>query len=175
MNRPYTEFKNKRLWKKVDYDGAFWFQCTDLIKQYIDECLGWWKVSALWNANQIPNNLEKKWFWKIEPIKSIIQWDIIVRTKWTYWHIAIVDRALWNKVHVLEQNWSWKDSWSGEWQNAIRIHIYDISRFQIVLRNDDVVSNWNKERKYTEEKIWEYLEKLNITQDYLKSIKYPVL
>lgn len=175
MSRPYTEFKDKRLWKKVDYDGAFWFQCTDLVKQYIDECLGWWKVSALWNANQIPNNLEKKWFWKIEPTKSIIQWDIIVRTKWKYWHIAIVDRVLWNKVHVLEQNWSWKDSWSWEWQNAIRIHIYDISRFQIVLRNDDIVSNWNKERKYIEEKILEYVDKLNITQDYLKSIKYPVL
>lgn len=175
MSRPYVWFKEKRLWKKIDYDKAYGYQCTDLIKQYLDECLGWWIVSALWNANQIPWNLQKQWFWAIEPSKSIIQWDIIVRTKWRYWHIAIVDRVLGNKVHVLEQNWSWKDSWSGEWQNAIRIQPYDIDRFQVVLRNDDIVSNWNKERKYIEEKIWEYVDKLNITQDYLKSIKYPVL
>lgn len=59
MQRAYNDFKQKRLGKRIDYDWAYWYQCTDLIKQYLDECLWWWKVQALGNANQIPANLEK--------------------------------------------------------------------------------------------------------------------
>jgi len=175
MNRPYKTFRDGRLGKKIDYDWAYWYQCTDLIKQYLDECLGMWKQTALWNANQIPANLLKKWFVKIDPTKSIMQWDIIVRTKWTYWHIAIVDRVLWKSVHVLEQNGSWKDSWSWEWQNAIRIQPYNIDRFQTILRSDDIIRNFNKELLYVNEKLDERERQLKNTIDYKNSLKYPVL
>jgi len=40
MPRPYVDFKNKRVGKKVDYDHGAGFQCIDLFKQYMDEVLG---------------------------------------------------------------------------------------------------------------------------------------
>lgn len=175
MNRPYKEFKDKWLSKRIDYDKNYGYQCVDLIKQYLDECLGWWTVTALGNANQIPANLLKKWFWEINPTKSIIQWDIIVRTKWKYWHIAIVDRIIQDYVYVLEQNWSWKNSWSWEWENAIRIKEYHISRFQTVLRNEDIIRNYNKEMTYVKEKIEEREVLLRDTIDYKNSLKYPFI
>lgn len=175
MNRPYTEFRDKRLWHKIDYDWSYWYQCTDLVKQYLDECLGMGKISALWNANQIPNNLVKKWFVKIDPNKSVIQWDIIVRTKGSLWHIAIVDRIIGNCVYVLEQNGSGKNSWSWEWQNAIRIQTYDKSWYQTILRNEDIIKNFNKELKYVNDKLDERERLLKTTIDYKNSLKYPVL
>jgi hypothetical protein len=95
MNRPYKEFRDKFLWTRIDYDKAFGYQCIDLIKLYLDICLWWWKVGALWNANQVPKNLEKKWFCKLDPKKTMIQWDIIVHTQWIYWHIAICQYIHW--------------------------------------------------------------------------------
>lgn len=172
MTRPYVRFKEKRIGNRIDYDWAYWFQCTDLIKQYLDECLGRWKVSALGNANQIPSNLEKKWFKKIDPSKSVMQWDIIVRTKWSLGHIAIVDRVIKNCVYVLEQNGSWKESWSWTWQNAIRIQPYDKGRYQVILRNDDIVKNYNSELKYVNEKLDERETLLRNTIDYKNSIYF---
>lgn len=172
MNRPYTEFKNKWLGECIDYDGAFWFQCTDLIKQYLDECLWLWKQKALGNANQIPNNLIKQKFWKIDPGKNIIQGDIIVRTSWKLWHIAIVDRVLWDKVHVLEQNWTGKNSGSWKDWNEIRIHAYDRNWFQVILRNEDILRNYNKEVEFVEERLAEIERALKITQDYREAIQY---
>lgn len=43
-NRPYKNFVNKRLRKRVDYDKKYDYQCTDLAKQYIDEILGIKKI-----------------------------------------------------------------------------------------------------------------------------------
>ena len=172
MSRPYVRFKEKWLGNKIDYDWAYWYQCTDLIKQYLDECLWWGKVWALGNANQIPNNLINKWFVKIDPNKSVMQWDLIVRTKWSLGHIAIVDRIIWNCVYVLEQNGSGKDSWSWTWQNAIRIKTYEKSWFQVILRNDDIVKNYNKELKYVNEKLDERETILKNTIDYKNSIYY---
>ena len=172
MNRPYKEFVEKRLGKRIDYDWAYWYQCVDLIKQYLDECLKMWKIWSIGNANQVPKNLEKKWFWKLDPKKTIIQWDIIVHTQWIMWHIAIVDHILWDFVYVLEQNGSGKDSWSGEWQNAIRIHPYKINRFQSILRNTDIVANYNKEVEYVEDKIEERAKLLKTTTEYRESMQY---
>lgn len=42
--RPYKDFSKKRLGKRVDYDGAYGFQCADLAKLYIDEGLEFGKV-----------------------------------------------------------------------------------------------------------------------------------
>ena len=172
MNRPYKEFVEKWLGKRIDYDWAYGYQCVDLIKQYLDECLWWWKIWAIGNANQVPKNLLKKWFWELDPKKTMIQGDIIVHTQGIYWHIAIVDHILWDFVYVLEQNWSWKDSWSWEWQNAIRIHPYKIDRFQKILRNTDIVSNYNKEVEYVEDMIEERANLLKITTEYRESMQH---
>lgn len=47
MNRPHKNFVQKRLGKRVDYDGAYGFQCADLAKQYISEALEFGKIGAL--------------------------------------------------------------------------------------------------------------------------------
>lgn len=46
-NRPYKNFAQKRLGKRVDYDGSYGFQCADLAKLYIDEGLEFGKIGAL--------------------------------------------------------------------------------------------------------------------------------
>lgn len=172
MNRPYKEFRDKFIWTRIDYDKSYGYQCVDLIKLYLDVCLWWWKVGALWNANQVPKNLEKKWFWKLDPKKTMIQWDIIVHTQWIYWHIAIVDHILNDRVYVLEQNWTWKNSWSWENWNEIRLKDYPINRFQTILRNTDIVTNYNKEVAYVEDKIEERAMLLKNTTEYRESIQY---
>jgi len=172
MNRPYKEFRDKFIWTRIDYDKSYGYQCVDLIKLYLDVCLWWWNVGALWNANQVPKNLEKKWFWKLDPKKTMIQWDIIVHTQWIYWHIAIVDHILNDRVWVLEQNWTWKNSWSWENWNEIRLKDYPINRFQTILRNTDIVTNYNKEVAYVEDKIEERATALKNTTEYRESIQY---
>lgn len=172
MSRPYKDFVAKRVWNRIDYDWAYWYQCVDLIKQYADECLGMWRIWAIWNAKDVPNGYFWKQFEQIKWTNDIMQWDIIVKTNSRYWHIAIVDHVLWNKVYVLEQNWSWKNSWSWEWDNAIRVYPYNKSFYQMVLRNSAIENNYNIERDYVDEKIKEREQLLKDTKEYKESLYY---
>lgn len=172
MKRPYKDFVEKWKGKRVDYDKAYWYQCVDLIKQYADECLRMWKIWAIWNAKDVPDWSFWKKFQKIEWMKNIMQWDIIVKTNSKYWHIAIVDHILGNKVYVLEQNGSWKDSWSGVWANAIRIQPYNKTFYQVVLRNPAIIENYKKEVDYVDEKIKEREQLLKDTKEYKESLTY---
>lgn len=170
MTRPYKEFKEKWIWKRIDYDKSYGYQCIDLIKQYSDEVLKMWKIWAIWNANKVQNSSTFKSFSKLG-VKNLIQWDIIIRTKWKYGHIAIVDHIRNWKVYVLEQNGSWKNSWSGLWDNAIRVKDYSINWFDIILRNGIIIENYNNEVKIVNEKIKEYNEKIKVTREYGESLK----
>ena len=172
MNRPYKEFKDKWLWKRIDYDRAYWYQCVDLIKQYADECLWMWKIWAIWNAKDVPNWGFWKKFTKIVWMNDIMQWDIIVKTNSKYWHIAVVDRVVWDKIYVLEQNGSWKNSGSGAWDNAIRVYAYKKSFYQIILRNTIIIDNYNKELKYVDDMIKEREQLLKDTKEYKNSLIY---
>ena len=172
MNRPYKAFKEKRIGKRIDYDWAYWFQCVDLVKQYADEVLWLWRIWAIWNANNVQNSSTFKSFSKLW-VKELIQWDIIIRAKWKYWHIAIVDHVLNWRVYVLEQNGSWKNSWNGIWDNAIRVKDYPISWYDLVLRNKKIIQNFESELSIVNEKIKEYEEKIKITREYWESIIYP--
>ena len=172
MNRPYKEFKDKWLWKKIDYDNAFWYQCVDLIKLYADKCLGMWKIWAIGNAKDVPDWKFWKKFTKIMWTDNLMQWDIIVKTDSKYWHIAIVDRILWDKVYVLEQNGSGKNSGSGTWANAIRVHAYNKSFYQVVLRNTIIIDNYEKEVEYVDVMIKEREQLLKDTKEYKNSLIY---
>lgn len=172
MWRPYKEFVEKWLWKCVDYDKAYAYQCVDLIKQYADECLKMWKIGVIGNAKDVPNKSFWKKFVQLKWTNNLMQWDIIIRTKWTYWHIAIVDHILWDKVYVLEQNWSWKNSWNWKWANAIRVQPYSKSFYQVVLRNEDIVRNYNLELEYVEDKIKEREQLLKDTKEYKDTLTY---
>ena len=171
MTRPYKEFKEKRLWKRIDYDKTYGYQCVDLIKQYADEVLHLGKIWAIWNANKVLQSALFKSFSKLK-VNDLMQWDIIVRTRWKYGHIAIVDHIREWRVYVLEQNGSGKNSWNGLWENAIRVKDYSINWYDVVLRNKTIIKNYENELKVIDEKIKEYNNNLKNTREYWESIKY---
>lgn len=159
--RPYNTFRDKRLWQRVDYDWVYGYQCVDLAKLYL-EWLGFWKVWALGNAKQVPQSkLFNTGREKIVGTNNVMQGDIIIRTQEKYGHIAIVDRIVWEFVHVLEQNGSGKNSGSGTWDNAIRIHAYPLKRYDMVLRCPKIIENLELEKTYIKEKIAERQAYLN--------------
>lgn len=180
MNRPYKNFVNKRLGKRVDYDGAYWFQCADLAKLYIDEGLEFGKIGALGNAKDMPNNPFFSSWKKIKGTKNLMQGDIIIRSQGKYWHVAVVDHILNGKVYVLEQNGSGKNSGSGLGLNAIRIQPYNLSFYDTVLRCKKIFDNLVLERKFVAEKLkkLEGVEgqenEIKITKEYLATTRYIV-
>ena len=173
MKRAYTEFRNKRLGKKIDYDWAFWAQCVDLAKLYCEEVLGMGKIWALGNAKDIPNNPIFRKDWEVlKGTTDLMQGDIIIRTKGKYGHIAIVDHIAGGKVYVLEQNWSGKNSGNGIWPNAIRVQPYSFSFYDTVLRCKKIFENLQAERAFVDEKIRKLQEEIRITNEYLATTRY---
>ena len=173
MNRPYTDFRNERLGKRIDYDWSFWFQCVDLAKLYLDKVVGLGKIGSLGDARGVPNNrLFAKGWEIIKGTNDIMQWDIIVKTKGQYGHIAIVDHVAGGKVYVLEQNGSWKNSGNGIWPNAIRVQPYSFSWYDTVLRCKKIFENLQAERAFVAEKIRKLEEEIRITNRYLATTRY---
>lgn len=179
-NRPYKNFAQKRLGKRVDYDKQYDHQCTDLAKQYIDEILGIKKIWPLWNAKDMPNNPFFSSREKIKGMKNLMQGDIIISSHGPYGHVAIVDHVLNWKVYVLEQNWSGKNSGSGIWANAIRIQPYRLDFYDTVLRCKKIFDNLVLEREFVAEKL-KKLEgvagqesEIKITKEYLATTRYEV-
>ena len=180
MNRPHKNFAQKRLGKRVDYDGAYGFQCADLAKQYISEALEFGKIGALGNAKDMPNNPFFSSWEKIKGTKNLMQGDIIIRSQGQYGHVAIVDHVLNGKVYVLEQNGSGKDSGSGLGANAIRIQPYRLDFYDTVLRCKKTFDNLVLEREFVAEKIarlekeWGQENEIRNTKEYLATTRYIV-
>ena len=180
MNRPYKNFVNKRLGKRVDYDGAYWFQCADLAKQYISEALEFGKIGALGNAKDMPKSPFFANREKIKGTKNLMQGDIIISSHGQYWHVAVVDHILNGKVYVLEQNGSGKDSGSGLGANAIRIQPYRLDFYDTVLRCKKIFDNIVLEREFVAEKIarlekeWGQENEIRNTKEYLATTRYIV-
>lgn len=180
MNRPYKNFVNKRLGKRVDYDGAYWFQCADLAKQYISEALEFGKIGALGNAKDMPKSPFFANREKIKGTKNLMQGDIIIRSQGQYGHVAVVDHILNGKVYVLEQNWSGKDSGSGLGENAIRIQPYRLDFYDTVLRCKEIFDNLVLEREFANAKIeklskeWGQETEIRNTREYLATTRYIV-
>lgn len=173
MNRPYNKFKEKRLGKNIDYDKCYKYQCVDLIKLYLDQCLGYGKIGSLRNAKDLPKNKFFDWWAKIKlTINNAKQWDIVVASNWTYGHVAIVDRVVSGKLYVMEQNGTGKNSGSWKDGNEIRIQPYNFGFFSIILRSDAIIKNFNLERDYTLEMIKERKRLLDITIDYYRAIQW---
>ena len=178
--RPYKDFAKKRLRKRVDYDGSYGFQCTDLAKQYISEGLEFGKIGALGNAKDMPNNPFFSSREKIKGTKNLMQGDIIIRSQWPYGHVAVVDHILNGKVYVLEQNGSGKNSGSGLGANAIRIQPYNLSFYDTILRCKKIFDNLVLEREFVAEKIarlekeWGQENEIRNTKEYLATTRYQV-
>ena len=180
MNRPHKNFVQKRLKKRIDYDGAYGFQCADLAKQYISEALEFGKIGALWNAKDMPKSPFFANWEKIKGMKNLMQGDIIIRSKGQYGHVAVVDHVLNGKVYVLEQNGSGKDSGSGLGANAIRIQPYNLSFYDTILRCKKIFDNLLLEREFVAKKIarlekeWGQENEIRNTREYLATTRYIV-
>ena len=181
--RPRLKFKETWLGKRIDYDGGYGFQCVDLAKLYLER-LGFWKIKPLGNAKQVPQaDLFNTGREKIVGTDDLMQGDIIIKTQGKYGHIAIVDRIVGGKVFVLEQNGSWKNSWSGTGPNAIRVQPYKLSFYDLVLRCPKIFENLQEERAAIEEALKQRRadvargvpgaeQRLAVTLDYQRSIRY---
>ena len=180
MNRPHKNFVQKRLGKRVDYDGAYGFQCADLAKQYIDEGLEFGRIGALGNAKDMPKSPFFSNREKIKGMRNLMQGDIIIRSQGQYGHVAIVDHVLNWKVYVLEQNGSGKNSGSGLGANAIRIQPYNLSFYDTILRCKKTFDNLVLEREFVAEKIsrlekeWGQENEIRNTKEYLATTRYQV-
>ncbi|MFC2494749.1 MAG: CHAP domain-containing protein [Candidatus Absconditicoccaceae bacterium] len=173
MNRPYTDFRNERLGKRIDYDRAYAYQCVDLAKLYLDKVVGLGKIGPLGDARDVPNNRFFAKGWEIiKGTNDLMQGDIIVRTKGQYGHIAIVDHIAGGKVYVLEQNGSGKNSGNGIGPNAIRVQPYSFSWYDTVLRCKKIFENLQAERAFVAEKVRKLQEEIRITNEYIATTRY---
>ena len=137
----YKTFKEKRLWRCIDFDKMYWYQCVDLVKQYAKE-IYWVRLSTFgWSAYTWFENksltFDSKWK-KVEHFKwnIPIAWDLIFwkPIKWNpYWHVAIA--WIWStteKLVILEQNYvSWRSShfWKWNWPASITERVRDYKDF----------------------------------------------
>ena len=127
----YTKFKNKWVWKSIDFDRVYWPQCIDLWKQYALECY-WVPLRSFWGSAYSGYENKSKTFnsqWKQIPHTAWnipIVWDLIFwkPTKSNpYWHIAIA--GIWSdtmNLVLLEQNyvaWNSPHFWKGTWPAKI--------------------------------------------------------
>lgn len=168
--RPYYEYKTRWLWKRVDVDKAYWYQCVDLFKHYMKNVL-WINIKKSWNANEIRRNKYRcfdKNRWKFVWTKNLMQWDIIVSLQWQYWHIAIFDHVdnEW-AIYVLEQNWSWSKATNWTNWDEIRIHKYNKNFRVWIRRNPKIMENYAMEVSYAN-------KKLKDPTNYIRSIRTTI-
>lgn len=101
----------KWLWKRVDYDGVYANQCVDWVKQYAKE-IGY-PITTSGNAKDFATKwLGKLWTRSQNGSPS----DIVVFTRWKYWHIAVV-RGIGDTLWVVEQNRDWRANQNNNSQN----------------------------------------------------------
>lgn len=130
----YQEFKNRWLGKRVDFDGAYGFQCVDLVKQYLLECYGI-RAGAWGNAIDYWYRTNPAIAVKFDRLSttSARRGDIVIFKGINgnpYGHIGICDSdAGLVYVNTLEQNGS-TGSGSGTGGNAIRVR--GIPRWRVV-------------------------------------------
>lgn len=132
----YSQFKQKWLGKRVDYDKVYGFQCVDLIKQYLHERFGlrpgaWGNAIDYWYQTN-PAILKK--FDRLSTSKARVG-DIVIFKGINgnpYGHIGICDSnvgSLSVNVATLEQNGS-SGNGSGTGGDAIRVR--GIARWRVV-------------------------------------------
>lgn len=125
----YQQYKSLMLGKRVDYDGAFKYQCVDLIRDYAHRChdnnqpvrgnaIDLFKETAYWQAiKNDPKNSQQ----------VPAQGDIVIFDRTfsnLFGHVGIVDSAstIDNYIMVLDQNAGGKGDGTGN--SAIRVHKY---------------------------------------------------
>lgn len=143
----YQLYKKTWLWKRIDFDWMFKYQCVDLARSYAVNVFGLPSIPFGWTAYKwwirrntvFPWKKYVEWFSANIPIGSIVIFkpSVPVQTKkpwllnlfWkntrlTYaWHVGIIDYIDNDWVmRILEQNG--KGTASGLWDDAIRLMWY---------------------------------------------------
>lgn len=110
----HSEVIIKYLGKYVDYDHAYWVQCTDWARQYCLErgypiksfsgsAYNWWKTGSPFDDSWIRITYKPWMFPK--------QGDIIFWNEWRckYWHVAVCWKHCTEKIlRCTDTNWKWK-------------------------------------------------------------------
>lgn len=110
----HQQFKDKRLGKWVDFDGAYGNQCVDLAKQYVKEVYGFvmWPVGSAKDCSLVKSfHNDKRWsVYLPDTGVSMKQGDVLISapTKTNeHGHIGIVDSIDGKWYWLLEQNTAW--------------------------------------------------------------------
>lgn len=117
----FNKYKNENAWKRFDYDGAYWYQCVDLIRHYA-KVNNYPPITSHGHAIDLWNQWLGDWYTRVvnstfayPPVGSIILFNT-----WKYGHIAIAGRGNMAWVEILEQNWG-KGSATWLWTDAVRV------------------------------------------------------
>lgn len=114
------EWMKANVGKKIDYDGAYNYQCVDVIKKYYKEIIGinpqkgnaidYWTTYPTGSFTKVKNTPSG-----VPPIGSIIIWNL-----GKYGHIGVVYSANVNQFETFEQNWKG----TGLTPTEFRVHNY---------------------------------------------------
>ena len=95
--------------KGIDFDNYYGFQCMDLYRQFVKECLGFPQSPAVNGAKDVWNTYLTNYFDRIEntltavPIKGdIVIWGVGVGP---YGHIAVCKDGTQQEFTSFDQNW----------------------------------------------------------------------
>lgn len=104
----YIRFKYKYLHKFIDADGAYGYQCVDLIRRYVQEAFDykWIPVDYAKNIsskNLTPDKRRELRVW-IDDFKT---GDIVTFGGGLMWHVGIIHTTNPNGFIYLDQNGRW--------------------------------------------------------------------
>lgn len=106
----HQQFKDKRLWKFIDNDGAYGYQCVDVPRQYCKEVYGFdmWPVGGSAKNASLWQTFKNDPRWKeYKPWQPIEQGDILISAPTAtndHWHIWVIDYSDAIGYWLLEQN-----------------------------------------------------------------------
>ena len=105
----YSEFVQKNIGRKIDFDKYYGIQCVDLINQYMKDVLEInvtyhpYYAKNFWNDRNKSAFLIKNFDFLL-PTQKIQRGDIGVRNTGTAGHIFIIDNQIGNKLCIYDQN-----------------------------------------------------------------------
>lgn len=121
---PMTGYVQQWVWRRVDYDGRYWFQCYDLMMHakktlHNDTSRGSWTAMRTWKTWAGFEGWTRNYPWILTPPPK--PWSIIFIDVWHIkWHVAVVYKSTPYSVTIIEQN-GWRGSATGKWTDAIRV------------------------------------------------------
>ena len=104
-----SEFINKYIGTKVDYDGHYGPQCVDLFRRYCEDVIGCEHTGRVDGAKDLFHKYwdlpgEQKNFIRMASIITPMPGDVLVWDSMSYGHVAIVVATMGDQCIVFEQD-----------------------------------------------------------------------